>query len=234
MSRSNSSFKPKTFNGQKPYYASKSSYHTPKPSYTTGFHAPFVYTGKQDGTYTLETQQTHVVLSSYGSFNSRFIIAEMEKQKSGKPLYILGVKYRRYFDEEKKDWFGGDSQLTVTGTLIPGESFDDGMLRELREEVGGNIDNIGSLPQFSRVQNGRTFRTYFVNVASLSKIPECEKSKTYSTEADRTKKVEMAIVGTFEEFQMFFDRIDSRLNDDDKIESCVLFSFDDFKKHTGN
>ena len=232
MSRSNSSFKPKAFNGQKPNYASKPSYHTPKPSYTTGFHAPFVYTGKQDGTYTLETQQSQVVLSTYGSFNPQFIITEMQKHTNSNSLYILGVKYRRIFDEEQNDWVGGDSQLTVTGTLIPGESFDNGMLRELREEVGGNIDNIGTLPQFSRVHNGRTFRTYFVNVASLSKIPECEKSKVYSKESDKTKKVEMAIVGTLDEFQMFFDRIDSRLNDDDKIESCVLFSFEDFKKHT--
>ncbi len=230
MSRSNSSFKPKTFSGQKPNYASKPSYHNAKPTYTMGFHAPFVYSGKQSGTYTFQTQQSEVLLSSYGSFNPKFIISEIEKTK--KPLYILGVKYRRVFDEKEQKWSGGDSQLTVTGTLIPGESFDDGMLRELREEVGGNIDKIGSLPQFSRVQNGRTFRTYFVNVASLSKIPECEKSKTYSTEADRTKKVEMAIVGTLDEFQMFFDRIDSRLNDDDKIEACVLFSFEDFKKHT--
>ncbi len=232
MSRSNSSFKPKAFNGQKTNYASKSSYHNAKPVYTMGFHAPFVYSGKQSGTYTFETQQSQVLLSTYGSFNPKFIISEMEKQKSGKSLYILGVKYRRVFDEKEQKWDGGDSQLTVTGTLIPGESFDDGMLRELREEVGGNIDNIDSLPQFSRVQNGRTFRTYFVNVASLSKIPECEKSKVYSKEADKTKKVEMAIVGTLDEFQMFFDRIDSRLNDDDKIDACVLFSFDDFKKFT--
>jgi hypothetical protein len=232
MSRSNSSFSNKTFSGQKPNYASKSSYNTSKPSCTTGFHAPFVYTGKQSGTYEFETQQSQVVLSTYGSFNPKFIISEMEKQDTSKGIYILGVKYRRVFDKKKQEWVGGDSQLTVTGTLIPGESFDDGMLRELREEVGGNIDNIGSLPQCSRVQSGRTFKTYFVNVASLSKIPECEKSKVYSKEADKTKKVEMAIVGTLDEFQMFFDRVDSRLNDDDKIEGCVLFSLADFKKFT--
>ena len=128
---------------------------------------------------------------------------------------------------------GGDCQLTVTGTLILGETFNDGILRELREEVGGNSDNISNLPQYSKIKNGKTCTTYFVNVASLSKIPAYEKDKKYSKDSDKSKKVERAIVGTLDEFHMFFDRVDCRLNDDDKIDGCVLFSYDDFVKHCG-
>jgi hypothetical protein len=230
MSHSNSSFKHKTFNGQKQNYASKPSFRNSKPSYTTGFHAPFVYTGKQSGTYTFETQQSQVVLSTYGSFNPQFIIAEMQKQVTSAPLFILGVKYRRVFDPVKQLMVGGDSQLTVTGTVAFGETVDEGMLRELREEVGGNIDDIDTLPTHSRVQNGRLFKTYFVNVSNLSKIPDSEKSKTAPGTDDKARKVEIAIVGTLDDFKMFFDRIDSRLNDGDKIEGCVLFSFADFVK----
>jgi hypothetical protein len=233
MSRSNSSFNPKAFNGQKPNYASKSSYHKLPPVYISGVYAPFVRSGDQDGKYMFTPQSSQVLLSTYGTFNPAFIIDEIKKQSTGKELYVLGVKYRRVWNPEKNKMDGGDCQLTVTGTLIPGETFNDGMLRELREEVGGNIENIARLPQFSRIQNGRTFKTYFANVASLSKIPECEKSKTYSKNVDRTKKVEMAIIGTLDEFQMFFDRVDCRLNDDDQIDGCVLFSFDDFTKHCG-
>jgi hypothetical protein len=211
----------------------KSSYQKLSNVYTSAIYSPFTRSGDQNGKYTLAVQSSQVLLSNYGTFNPVFIIGEIKKQSLDKNIYILGIKYRRVWNPEKNKMDGGDCQLTVTGTLIPGESFDDGMLRELREEVGGNIDKIANLPQSSQVKNGRTFKTYFANVASLSKIPECEKSKNYSKDADRTKKVEMAIVGTLDEFKMFFDRIDCRLNDDDKIDGCVLFSYNDFVKHCG-
>jgi hypothetical protein len=233
MSHYRNSFYQNSSSGSKTgHYAQKPSNKSPDV-YTSGVYSPFTRLGEQNGKYTLASQSSQVLLSNYGTFNPEFIIKEIKKQSSGKGLYILGIKYRRIWNSKKNKMDGGNCQLTVTGTLIPGESFNDGMLRELREEVGGNIDDIATLSQFFSLKDGRTFKTYFINVTSLSKIPESEKSKTYSKESDRSKKVEMAIVGTLDEFQMFFDRVDCRLNDDDNIDGCVLFSYDDFIKHCG-
>jgi hypothetical protein len=222
--------KPSHNSSYKPSY--KQSHKSP-PVYTTGFYSPFIRSGDQDGKYNFSSKETKILLSNYGTFNPSFIIGEIKKQSSGKDIYILGVKYRSYWDDKAKEMTLDDSQLTVTGTPNFGESLNDGMLRELREEIGGNIDNITNLPQFSSLKKGRIHKTYFINVASLSKIPDSEKSKTYEDNPDRSRKIEIAIVGTLDEFRMFFDRVDCRLNDDDKIDGCVLFSFEDFLKHCG-
>jgi hypothetical protein len=198
-----------------------------------GFHAPFVYSGKQDGKYMLENYTDQVYMGTYAPFNSKFIIDEVQHQYGNTSgLYVLGIKYRRVWNQQKNRKVGGDSQLTVTGTVTDVESFDEGMLRELREEIGGNIEDVSILPKFRRTTNGRTFVSYVVNVSSLSKIPESEKSKQVVGKDDRNKKVEISIVGTLAEFQMFFGRVDCRLNDTDGIEGCVLFAFGDFVKQS--
>ena len=200
-----------------------------KPARPMALHAPFVYSGKQDGKYTLEDRENQVYMGTYAPFNSKFIIDEIQHQYGNTSgLYVLGLKYRRVWCPKKNRMVGGDSQLTVTGTVTDVESFDEGLLRELREEVGGNIDDVSVLPKFSRTTNGRTFVSYVVNVSNLSKIPDSEKSKQAVGKNDKSKKVEIAIVGTLAEFKMFFNRIDCRLNDEDGINGCVLFDFSKF------
>lgn len=207
-----------------------SSSRSSRPS-PMGFHAPFVYSGKQDGKYMLENYTKQVYMGTYAPFNSKFIIDEVQQQYGNTSgLYVLGIKYKRVWSDKKNRYVGGDSQLTVTGTVTDAESFDEGALRELCEEVGGNIDDISVLPKFSHTTYGRTFVSYVVNVSNLSKIPDSEKSKKPVGRDDRNKKVEIAVVGTLAEFKMFFGRVDCRLNDVDGIDGCVLFEFDDFVK----
>ena len=135
-------------------------------------------------------------------------------------IYILGLKYRG------KKGRPNDSQPTITGKTKGDESFKEGALREIGEEVGAlcELSMIKPLISFDGTTEIHTFVLKVSEITPLQKIP------APSTASDNhNRRVEIVLCGTIEQFETALAEITLRSNEETDIMGVMAYPLEHAK-----
>ncbi len=131
-----------------------------------------------------------------------------------KPLLSAFCKAYEQGLIDKDDWIlgpiypEGDFQIGVTGTVARNETYIEGMIRELGEEIGLIPITQKSLQLFSKGKDRkkRYWQTYLLNISNAIKVQEEEHNmKLNKGRDDKRKKVGCIVYGPKDSIMNFLE-----------------------------
>jgi hypothetical protein len=135
-------------------------------------------------------------------------------------IYLVGIKYRG------KSGKPNDSQPTITGKTQGNESFSEGALRELSEEIGCICDLSQIEPLISRDKKSeiRTFVVRASQIDPLLMVP----SKSVGKD-NFESRVEIVVYGTIDEIRTALSKVTLRPMEETDIMGVMAYPLDDAK-----
>ena len=141
----------------------------------------------------------------------------------------MGISYKQHKCPETGEILGdANSQLTITGKIKNGETVQKAMNRELGEEVGLQLTRNKSLNIYTRQnkRKGGEYNTIVIStkdVAPISFVP----TKEVKEEDNYSRRIEIALYGTLEEFHKIISSVDYKTRDEINIDGVSLVKFTD-------
>ncbi len=204
-----------------------------------GYKFRFRYINTNDrvviGEYIIPNKQSGIELGTYNPYNPKHIISSVREQvkasnKNIDDIYMLGIAYKQNKCPETGQILDErNSQLTVTGKCKIGESVFNALNRELGEEVGLELKRKKTLDIYTRhnYKKGGEYNTIVISTKDVGPISFVPPKERQQTEDDYTKRVEVAIYGTLDEFTKLLKSIDYKTRDEINIDGVSLVKFTD-------
>lgn len=174
------------------------------------------------GTYSPSIHEK-IYPSYYGMKNPANTKRKIDQLCGGKTddIYIVGIKYRG------KSGKPNDSQPTITGKTKGNESFPEGAVRELAEEIGCfcNLSNVTPLVSFDK-RNSK-IHTFVVSASQITPLIEVPKKSV--GEDNFNSRVEIVIYGTIDEIRKALSNVTLRPKEETDIMGVMAYPLNDAK-----
>jgi hypothetical protein len=133
-------------------------------------------------------------------------------------IYVMGLKYKG------KDGHPNDSQPTITGKTKGNESFKEGALRELGEEIGAICDLSEIKPLISFDKKNNETHTFILSVSKISPLQQIPAKSEAKDNYDR--RIEIVLYGTLSQFDSALSEVTMRPLEETDIMGVMAFPVD--------
>lgn len=136
-------------------------------------------------------------------------------------IFFVGLKYKGKKDDPD------DSQPTITGKTKGDESFSEGALREIGEEIGGLCDLSEIEPIISFDKKGIETHTFILRVSQITPLEEV--SVKSEAKDNHNRRVEVVLYGTVQEIETALKKIRIRPKEETDIMGIMAYPFEHSK-----
>lgn len=133
-------------------------------------------------------------------------------------IYLVGLKYRG------KKYDPNDSQPTITGKTKGDESYEEGALRELGEEIGALCNLSGIDPLISFDSKGNITHTFILSVSQITPLEKVPAQ--FEANENFNQRVEIVLFGTIRQIEIALNTMRIRPNEETDIMGVMAYPFE--------
>jgi len=120
-----------------------------------------------------------------------------------------------------------DSQPTITGKTKGNESFEEGALREIGEEIGALCDLSGIDPLIFSDKKGNKTHTFILSVSQIKPLQKV--SAQFEADDNFNRRVEVVLFGSIQEFETALAKMRIRPKEETDIMGVMAYPFEHAK-----